>query len=68
MKIDYDTFDYFFKRGDLDRWTSWKDQKPLIKAKHPELIDAIDRLEIAKKSVLVIYQHVMDELWKEEIS
>ena len=52
---DVDTIKYFWlEKGDLTRWVDWEKKLPLIKKQYPELIDAIERYEIAIKTLTAV--------------
>lgn len=56
---DYNMINYFyFHKGDITRWASWEDKKPLFEKYHPELIDAIKRVESAEKTLKVIIKNL----------
>lgn len=48
-RSDYDMLRYFHEeKGDMTRWVFWKEKFPLIQKLHPEIIDAMRRLESAQ--------------------
>lgn len=50
---------YFHKeRGDLTRWTEWRNVQPILERWHPELLKAIKDRDVAEK----ILDHVVDAL------
>ena len=66
-KIDYNGLDYFMIRyGNVDRWARWEEQRPLIKAKHPELVDALERLNIARITLAAVYNQMQFNVDRED--
>lgn len=53
--------DYFYFEKDLGSWANWEDLKPEFSKHYPELIDALDRLETAKKSADRIVRSIAEE-------
>ncbi len=50
---------YFIQeKGDVERWVSWEDKKDEIFREHPDLKDALDRVESAERFL----QAVLDDL------
>lgn len=46
---------YFLKeKGDITRWSSWKDRKKVILKKYPALGDAISRLASAEQTLKMV--------------
>jgi len=46
---DYASIVYFWmEKGDITRWSEWEDRKGLFQYYHPELIEAMKRLTVAK--------------------
>jgi hypothetical protein len=48
---------YFYKESDFEMWDEWENKKHLFKKEYPHLIDAMDRLESARKTLdAIIYE------------
>jgi len=46
---------YFLKeKGDITRWGEWEERKADIEKEYPELIDALNRLIIAERTLKAI--------------
>lgn len=46
---------YFIaEKGDVTRWIDWEARKSAIRAKYPHLVDAIDRLDSANRTLKAI--------------
>ena len=46
---DYASIIYFWiVKGDIRRWSEWEDRKGQFQYYHPELIEAMERLRVAK--------------------
>lgn len=57
--------DHFLKeRGDIERWTRWKERKPVIEKEFPELINAMVNLDIAEKTLNRIVDNIIDNVHK----
>lgn len=57
---DLSMIEYFHKmKGDITRWAQWEEKKPLIKEEYPELIDALERVEIAEKTLNKIVDSIV---------
>lgn len=42
---------YFYRDSRIERWSQWDDKKQLFEKEYPHLIDAIERLDSAKKTL-----------------
>lgn len=59
---DYLSIKYFInERGDTTRWTRWESRKPAIKEVHPELIDALERLQSAERTLKAVVDSLPSE-------
>lgn len=48
---------YFYRDSRITRWSQWNDKKHLFRKEYPHLIDAMDRLESARKTLdAIIYE------------
>jgi len=57
---DYDAIEYFHReKGDITRWSRWEERKPIIREIHPELVDAIERLTAAERTLLAVVEFVL---------
>ena len=46
---------YFIaEKGDVTRWIDWEERKAAIRAEYPHIIDAIERLDSAKRTLQAI--------------
>jgi len=52
---------YFHQyRGDIERWVGWENAKPLVQKEYPELLDAMERLVSAKRTLSAIVMTLGD--------
>jgi len=58
MKLTYDQIDsikyFILEKGDIERWSGWKDAKPLVETEVPELIHALIQLTIAERTLRAV--------------
>ncbi len=48
---------YFYRDSRITRWSEWEDKKHLFEKEYPHLIDAMDKLESARKTLdAIIYE------------
>lgn len=52
---------YWQEKGDITRWVSWEEKKPLIKARFPEIVDALERFKSAEKTLDILIQNLDTE-------
>lgn len=56
---DYGSLRYFFfEKGDMTRWTGWKEAEPKFRAAHPDLFIALNLYASAKAHL----RRVVDEI------
>ena len=54
---------YFWQeRRDLTRFVSWEELEPVLRVSHPHLLDAIERLRSAEKTVDAIVDSIGNEI------
>ncbi len=54
---------YFLQeKGDIERWSGWEDRKADIGRVYPELIDALDRLKIAERTLDAVVDRIAQEV------
>jgi len=54
---------YFIQeKGDITRWCDWEKRKTDIAIERPELIAAINNLEIAKRTLSAIVENIGNEI------
>ncbi|MCK5563720.1 MAG: hypothetical protein KAJ07_00600 [Planctomycetes bacterium] len=54
---DLGMFWYFYvDKGDITRWCDWEKKKPLFEKQYPELIRALNNIEIEEKYVGLIIE------------
>ena len=59
---DYSMLQYFWQeKGDVTRWSEWKEKKALFKVQHPELIDALNRYDSALRTLNIIVDNIGGE-------
>lgn len=52
---DKSSIQYFWEeKGDLTRWTGWKEKLDIIKSEYPELVRAVENLTIAERTISAI--------------
>ena len=52
---DYNMVIYFWQeKGDITRWSSWEEKKPLFEKYHPELIKAMNDWTLAEKMLNLV--------------
>lgn len=62
---DIEMISYFLvDRGDITRWVYWEERKPIITKEFPELIAAINALEIAENTLNRIARNIVDNAYK----
>ena len=60
---------YFItEKGDITRWCDWPEKKTLVAKIYPELIDALDRLKIAERTLKAVVEKIAQEGDDEEKS
>lgn len=53
------SIDYFInEKGDIDRWCDWQNRRPIVAAKYPELIDALERINISKRNLSAVVSSI----------
>ena len=56
-KTDIKDAYYFIKyKGDCNRWSSWEKKKPLFEKEFPELVKALNDLELAEKTLVDVIE------------
>lgn len=56
---------YFLKeKSDITRWSEWKTRKEIITNEFPELVEAINNLEIDEKTLNRIVDNISDKIYK----
>lgn len=56
---DKEMISYFWEEcGDLKRWSAWQEKLPAIKEEYPELVAAVENLEIAKRTISAIVKSI----------
>ena len=64
---DYNNLAYFIKeKGDIERWVSWEEKKPLFFKKYPELEMAMNQKKAANKLFYLTLESVLDDSPEEE--
>lgn len=59
---DYNMITFFHEtNGDITRWSEWEKRKDVIQKFHPELIDAVNRLEIASRTLNSLIETITDK-------
>ena len=54
---------YFLnEKGDIENWTQWEDRKGDIEIEYPEFIQALDQLEVAKRTLRAITKTITQDL------
>ena len=52
---------YFWEeKGDLTRWCSWEEKKPMVEEEFPELIKALKDFDIAKKMISLTVRSISE--------
>ena len=56
---DVRTVIYFIQeKGDINRWTEWDKKKKAIAAKYPHLIEAIERVSVAERTLAAVLKDI----------
>lgn len=60
---DYRMFAHYFDMyGSITRWGDWENKKELFRAHHPEVVDAIERLESVGKTLSIVAENMLDNV------
>lgn len=49
---------YFHDKGDITRWVDWEAKKALVEKQYPEVIDALNRLTIAERTLRAVVEAI----------
>jgi hypothetical protein len=52
---DLNMLDYFWnQKEDIERWSSWKERRPIIQQSHPEIVRAWDDYQTARRMLTAV--------------
>ena len=63
---DYAMVRHFIRdRGDITRWSEWGEKYGAFKERHPELIDALDRVTSAERTLEAVLNNLPNDYEEE---
>jgi hypothetical protein len=51
---------FFYDKGDITRWSQWEERKPIIAKEYPEIIQAMDNLNIAERTLRAVINQLSE--------
>jgi len=53
---------FYSERGDMSRWVEWDRVKPLIRKEYPEVLDALERLNVAERTLDAVVNKMVETI------
>ena len=58
---DLETVQYFWEeKGDVTWWIDWKKKLPLMRIQYPELVDAVERYHIVRRTLSAVIKGICE--------